>query len=53
MAVRLLVLASVLVACGGSWMVTKELIAAKQFGRITEITKDAVQRAEKARPAGK
>ena len=35
-------------ACGGSWMVTKELLAAKQFGRITEITRDAVGRAARA-----
>ena len=39
------------VACGGSWMVTKELLAAKQFDKITEITRDAVQRAERARPS--
>src|SRR5215218_9766357 len=32
------------VACGGSWMVTKELLAAKKFDKITEITRDAVQR---------
>ena len=39
------------VACGGSWMVTKELLGGKQFGKITEITRDAVQRAERARPS--
>jgi 2-dehydro-3-deoxyphosphogluconate aldolase / (4S)-4-hydroxy-2-oxoglutarate aldolase len=38
------------IACGGSWMATKELIGGKQFGKITELTRDAVQRAEKARP---
>jgi 2-dehydro-3-deoxyphosphogluconate aldolase/(4S)-4-hydroxy-2-oxoglutarate aldolase len=40
-------------ACGGSWMVTKELLGGRQFGKITEITRDAVQRAEKARPAAR
>ena len=30
-------------ACGGSWMVTKELIAAKQFDRIAELSRQAVQ----------
>lgn len=38
-------------ACGGSWMVTKELISGKQFDRITQITRDAVDRAAKIRPA--
>ena len=37
-------------ACGGSWMVTKELLAGKQFDRIAELSRDAVQRAQKARP---
>lgn len=36
-------------ACGGSWMVTKELLGARQFDRITEITRDAVERARRAR----
>ena len=40
-------------ACGGSWMVTKELIAGKQFDRITQLTKDAVAKAAAARPAGR
>ncbi len=40
-----------ILACGGSWMVTKELIGGKQFGKITEITKDAVARADRARPS--
>lgn len=35
-------------ACGGSWMVTKELLGGRQFGRITEITRDAVHRAARA-----
>ena len=29
-------------ACGGSWMVGKELLAAKQFDRVTELTREAV-----------
>src|SRR3954451_8682972 len=33
------------VACGGSWMVTKELLAGKQFDKIAELSRDAVQRA--------
>lgn len=36
-------------ACGGSWMVPKELIAGKQFDRITQLTKDAVAKATAAR----
>lgn len=30
------------VACGGSWMVTPRLIAAGDFGRIAELTREAV-----------
>ena len=41
------------VACGGSWMVTKELLAAKQFKQIAEITRQAVQLAEQTRPTKK
>jgi 2-dehydro-3-deoxyphosphogluconate aldolase/(4S)-4-hydroxy-2-oxoglutarate aldolase len=37
-------------AIGGSWMATKELLAAKRFDEITRLTKDAVARAAKARP---
>lgn len=37
-------------ACGGSWMVTKELLAARQWGRITELTRQAVEIADRARP---
>ena len=33
------------VACGGSWMVTKELLAAKEFDKITQLARDAVERA--------
>jgi 2-dehydro-3-deoxyphosphogluconate aldolase/(4S)-4-hydroxy-2-oxoglutarate aldolase len=38
-------------ACGGSWMVAKELIAGKQFTKITELTRQAVQLAQQSRPA--
>ncbi len=44
---------SKVVACGGSWMVTKELLAGKQFKQIAEITRKAVQLAEQTRPAQK
>jgi 2-dehydro-3-deoxyphosphogluconate aldolase/(4S)-4-hydroxy-2-oxoglutarate aldolase len=40
-----------ILACGGSWMVTKELISGKQFDKITEITRAAVAIADRARPA--
>jgi len=36
-------------ACGGSWLVTKELLANKQFDRITELAKQAVALAAQAR----
>lgn len=32
-----------IIACGGSWMVTPELIASKDFDKITELTKEAVK----------
>jgi 2-dehydro-3-deoxyphosphogluconate aldolase/(4S)-4-hydroxy-2-oxoglutarate aldolase len=38
-------------ACGGSWMVTKELLAGKQFARVTELSRQAVELARAARPA--
>ena len=38
------------IACGGSWMVTKELLAAKEFHRITDLSKEAVRLAHSARP---
>jgi 2-dehydro-3-deoxyphosphogluconate aldolase/(4S)-4-hydroxy-2-oxoglutarate aldolase len=38
------------IAIGGSWMVTKELLAAKQFAMITELTTEAVRLAKLARP---
>lgn len=31
-----------IIACGGSWMVKKELVAAKKFDEITRLTKEAV-----------
>jgi len=37
-------------ACGGSWMVTKELLAEKQFDQITELSAEAVRLATIARP---
>jgi 2-dehydro-3-deoxyphosphogluconate aldolase/(4S)-4-hydroxy-2-oxoglutarate aldolase len=38
-------------ACGGSWMVAKDLLAARRFDRVTELTRQAVQIADAARPA--
>ena len=38
-------------ACGGSWMVAKDLIAAGDFDRIRELTAEAVAIAAAARPA--
>ena len=32
------------IACGGSWMVDKQAIADKNFAKITEITRSAVQK---------
>jgi 2-dehydro-3-deoxyphosphogluconate aldolase/(4S)-4-hydroxy-2-oxoglutarate aldolase len=37
-------------ACGGSWMVTKELLAEKQFDQITELSAEAVRLAKIAQP---
>ena len=36
-------------ACGGSWMVSKELIGGKQFAKIAELSRDAVGRAAKVK----
>lgn len=41
------------VAVGGSWMATKQLMAGKRFSEITKLTREAVQRAEKWRAAGR
>jgi 2-dehydro-3-deoxyphosphogluconate aldolase/(4S)-4-hydroxy-2-oxoglutarate aldolase len=38
-------------ACGGSWMVSKELLAAKRFDQIAEFTRRAVELAEHVRPS--
>ncbi|HEY8748135.1 MAG TPA: bifunctional 4-hydroxy-2-oxoglutarate aldolase/2-dehydro-3-deoxy-phosphogluconate aldolase [Tepidisphaeraceae bacterium] len=38
-----------ILACGGSWMVSKEMLAEKQFGKITEISRQAVEIAKAAR----
>lgn len=39
-------------ACGGSWMVAKELLAAKNFNRISELARQAVSLAAQARVIG-
>jgi 2-dehydro-3-deoxyphosphogluconate aldolase/(4S)-4-hydroxy-2-oxoglutarate aldolase len=36
------------VACGGSWMVTGDLLADKKFSEIERLTREAVELAEKA-----
>lgn len=41
------------VAVGGSWMAGKELLAAKQFRAITDLTRQAVELVSRIRPAGK
>lgn len=33
-----------IIACGGSWMVSKDMIAAGEFGKITALTKAAVEK---------
>jgi 2-dehydro-3-deoxyphosphogluconate aldolase/(4S)-4-hydroxy-2-oxoglutarate aldolase len=38
-----------ILACGGSWMVTKELLSGKQFSKITELAKQAVELAKQAK----
>jgi 2-dehydro-3-deoxyphosphogluconate aldolase/(4S)-4-hydroxy-2-oxoglutarate aldolase len=42
-----------ILACGGSWMVGKEMIAAKQFDKIRDLTRAAVDFASRIRPAAK
>jgi 2-dehydro-3-deoxyphosphogluconate aldolase / (4S)-4-hydroxy-2-oxoglutarate aldolase len=39
-------------ACGGSWMVAKELLANKQFDRISQLARQAVDLANQARRTG-
>jgi 2-dehydro-3-deoxyphosphogluconate aldolase/(4S)-4-hydroxy-2-oxoglutarate aldolase len=34
-------------ACGGSWMVAKDLLTAKRFDRVRELSKEAVEMAKK------
>ena len=36
-----------IIACGGSWMVKKDLIANKQFEEITRLCKEALDIAKK------
>ena len=38
-----------IVACGGSWMVKGDLVDAKEFGKIEEMTKEAVELVKKIR----
>lgn len=38
-------------ACGGSWMVAREFLENKQFERITELTRQAVELANQIRPS--
>jgi 2-dehydro-3-deoxyphosphogluconate aldolase/(4S)-4-hydroxy-2-oxoglutarate aldolase len=40
-------------ACGGSWMVSKELLANKQFDKIRDLARQAVELANAARAGGK
>jgi 2-dehydro-3-deoxyphosphogluconate aldolase/(4S)-4-hydroxy-2-oxoglutarate aldolase len=40
------------IAVGGSWMVGKELLAAKQWGKVTELAKQAVEIARRSRSVG-
>jgi 2-dehydro-3-deoxyphosphogluconate aldolase/(4S)-4-hydroxy-2-oxoglutarate aldolase len=37
------------VACGGSWLVKKQMIAAGEFGKIAELTAEAVEIVKAAR----
>jgi 2-dehydro-3-deoxyphosphogluconate aldolase/(4S)-4-hydroxy-2-oxoglutarate aldolase len=37
-------------ACGGSWMVTKELLAGKHFDKIATLSRQAVELGKAARP---
>ena len=39
-------------ACGGSWMVTKQLIAAGEFDQITDLTRQAVTIAQQIKQGG-
>jgi 2-dehydro-3-deoxyphosphogluconate aldolase/(4S)-4-hydroxy-2-oxoglutarate aldolase len=39
-----------ILACGGSWMVSKELLAERKFDEVTRLTRAAVEIAQQARP---
>ncbi|HWE03045.1 MAG TPA: bifunctional 4-hydroxy-2-oxoglutarate aldolase/2-dehydro-3-deoxy-phosphogluconate aldolase [Tepidisphaeraceae bacterium] len=38
------------IACGGTWMVSKEMLVAKQFDTIRDLSRRAVETAKRARP---
>jgi 2-dehydro-3-deoxyphosphogluconate aldolase/(4S)-4-hydroxy-2-oxoglutarate aldolase len=38
-----------ILACGGSWMVTKELLAGNQFDRIRDLARQAIELAKQAK----
>jgi 2-dehydro-3-deoxyphosphogluconate aldolase/(4S)-4-hydroxy-2-oxoglutarate aldolase len=38
------------IACGGTWMVSKEMLAGKQFNTIRDLCRDAVELARQVRP---
>jgi 2-keto-3-deoxy-6-phosphogluconate aldolase len=40
-------------ACGGSWMASKELLAARQFERMKELAQQAMQMVRDAAGGGK
>jgi 2-keto-3-deoxy-6-phosphogluconate aldolase len=40
-------------ACGGSWMVSKELLAGKMFDRIRDLARQAVELAKQAKGTSK
>jgi 2-dehydro-3-deoxyphosphogluconate aldolase/(4S)-4-hydroxy-2-oxoglutarate aldolase len=42
---------SPVLACGGSWMATKQMLSAGQFERVRELTAEAVKISERAIPA--
>ena len=39
-----------ILACGGSWMVSKELLAEKKFDEVTRLSREAIEIANQARP---
>jgi 2-dehydro-3-deoxyphosphogluconate aldolase/(4S)-4-hydroxy-2-oxoglutarate aldolase len=42
-----------ILACGGSWMASKELLAERKFDEVTRLTRAAVEIADQARPGTK